>query len=388
MNDVYPFVVIFVGVVIGLIDAFHFLRREEGVLRFPIIVRGRHLRIALRWKAALVGAVKHAAALTVICVMCVGGLAAAVTLTDYGGEDLPRLALDLVNLSPFAFRKPADVRSQFAARQATLLVHEWDDDFALLRSVVVPLVALALPIGVTTFFALRMGAAFVEVFLTNPLPQLGGAALVAPVEELSALVDALQLAAPLSAEAHLKAFDAAASEAPAAASAGGAGALGASAAAGGGDGFGDASGYAARRRTQRSQLRRGIGERERRSVMKWRSEILHHERRFERALRTQLVERSPDDVPPTARQLRVRALPWALDVSRAHALLALNDAAQVSVFMYRYILRESCSQFDSLPLTSLCSTPRSTAPISAMCSTATSTRGSSSPAPALRSSTQ
>jgi hypothetical protein len=93
-------------------------------------------------------------------------------------------------------------------------------------------------------------------------------------------------------------------------------------------------------------------------------------------------------VPPTARQLRVRALPWALDVSRAHALLALNDAAQVSVFMYRYILRESCSQFDSLPLTSLCSTPRSTAPISAMCSTATSTRGSSSPAPALRSSTQ
>ena len=62
--------------------------------------------------------------------------------------------------------------------------------------------------------------------------------------------------------------------------------------------------------------------------MKWRSEVLHHERRFERALEVQMIERSPDDVPSTARQQRVHALPWELNVSRAHALLSLNDAAQ------------------------------------------------------------
>ena len=192
VNDVYPFVVIFVGVVIGLLDAFHFLQREEAVLRFPSITRARHLRIAMRWKPALVGAVKQAAALTTICVACIGGLAAIITLTDYGGEDLPLLALDLVDLSPYTFRKPADVRAYFAVLEHGLF-REWDDDFALLSSVILPLVALALPIGVTTFFALRMGAAFVEIFLTNPLPQLP--IVVAPEEELSALIDALRVSA-------------------------------------------------------------------------------------------------------------------------------------------------------------------------------------------------
>ena len=45
-------------------------------------------------------------------------------------------------------------------------------------------------------------------------------------------------------------------------------------------------------------------------------------------------------------------LGWVINVT--------DDAAEVSVlFMYRYISHESCSQFDSLPLTSLTSRRRS-----------------------------
>ena len=49
----------------------------------------------------------------------------------------------------------------------------------------------------------------------------------------------------------------------------------------------------------------------------------------------------------------LRALPWP-----ALAAAASDDAGECS-FMYRYISRESCSQFDSLPLTSLTRSPTS-----------------------------
>ena len=60
-----------------------------------------------------------------------------------------------------------------------------------------------------------------------------------------------------------------------------------------------------------------------------------------------------DDTPAITAVLRMDAKRESLIAEEKAILARLDGTDQVSSFMYRYILRESCSQFDSLPLTSL-----------------------------------
>ena len=315
VNNVYSFVCLFVGLVAGAINALHYLRREESVLAFPTVPRERYLRIARRWKPSILGAVTQAAWLCVVCFLCISSLVAVIAVycdVAAGAGLLPTIARELASLASITFR-PTGCAGSAANASAAAGAQECAADVAAQSSVhgrsalslivfgLAPrLIALVLPIGVTIAAAFRMGAGFVEVFLTSPLPEVQhynreGVSAADDDEDLPALIDALRIAVPHSAEADMKAFDAH-SGASAAAASGFSGAL-------------------------RGSMRR--------SVARWEAEVTHHERRFQSAAQSQLVERSPDVTPPAAGSFRKRSrhLEWSLDVSRAQALLSLRDAA-------------------------------------------------------------